>query len=121
MATAAARRAERRKNLIALAIAFGIVVLAALFAWRPAPLLGVSEGALAHSVAGEVDVFIEYGAGPKPACSEGHADRWTCVIRNPSDSEHPVATYTVRTTGVGCWDARGAGEHLNGCISIFDY
>lgn len=90
----AQRREERRKNLLALAIAFGIVFVAALFAWRPAPLLGVSESALANSVAGEVDILIEYGGRPKPRCNEEGGDRSVCVVRT-NDSENPVARYDV--------------------------
>jgi hypothetical protein len=123
MTTPAARREERRKNLIALAIGFGIVALLGLFAWRPAPLLGVSEHALASSVGGEVNIVLGFGAGPNPRCTEEAEDQWVCAVTNPSASESSKSTYRVELTGAGCWRAARIDEpgQLRGCISIFDY
>jgi hypothetical protein len=112
------RREERRQNVKAFAIAGGILLVLAAFAYRPATIIGVNGDALAHSVGVGI---LEEPSG----CEQTDEGRWRCQLTFGSSS----ATATVVTKAFGCWDviatrpAAGAAFReieTSGCITAFD-
>ena len=107
-------REERRLNL---KIGLGLLVLLmalALFAYRPATLVGVSGEVLATSLG-------NLGSG---TCSEVADSQWDCVIVTDLSSGRSSHKLYVETRAWGCWDAwsnpkRTSGE-FSGCITFFD-
>ena len=104
---------DRRLNLkVVLALLFVLFGLA-LFAYRPATLVGVSGESLADSL-GDV--------GPG-SCVEIADSQWECVIEdNPSSGNR--RTVYVETRAFGCWDGwsnpdldRGG---FSGCVTFVD-
>jgi hypothetical protein len=133
---------EARKNAVALAIAGIVVGVVVFFVVRPAALLGVQTGALADSVAAELDGrdgrAIDYDRrGPEGTCNESKtADgRYRCSIKtvhagDVGSGAVPTRTdYAVDAGSLGCWDATKLSERaggpgptrLDGCIGLFDY
>jgi hypothetical protein len=91
----------------------------ALFALRPAPILGVDGHALASSVIGG---FL---ATP---CEHLQGYVWKCSLYVGLYAERPSEVYRVEVDGLGCWSAgsfRGEGglypRGRSGCLTIVDY
>ncbi|HWM62477.1 MAG TPA: hypothetical protein VNP96_00625 [Solirubrobacterales bacterium] len=106
-------REDRRLNLkIGLAVLLVLVGLA-LFAYRPATLVGVSDESLAASL-GDV--------GPG-SCVEAADSRWECVIEDDPSSGNRRTLY-VETRAFGCWDAWSNPEldrgGFSGCVTFVD-
>jgi hypothetical protein len=115
-------RGEARQNAIAIAIGFGIVALVGLFVLRPALVLGVSEGALASSVQGEVDIGSYEGRSGTP-CTERVDGSYRCGLVQSSDQRSAVIVEVGR---FGCWQATpvagsSSKRELDGCIWLLDY
>jgi hypothetical protein len=117
----ARRREERRRNITVIAIVVLLVLLLAAFAYRPATVIGVHGGALAHSVRGSA------GLGGQYACVAAAGGRWRCQAGGAA--KPGAARYTVTTSGpFGCWTARRLGsegngatpKHASGCIDVAD-
>lgn len=104
-----------------LAIVIIVVAIAAIvgLALRPGTVIGVSDDALAESVARASD------AKDAGTCS-GEDDRRTCSGGGQ--------TLQVTIGDFGCWDARasrekrsqaagpeGSAESLSGCVTVLDY
>jgi len=117
-----------------LAILVAAVTAAALFlaliatlACRPAVLLGIERGALAHSVDSDLPSIGD------PGHCEHRADGdWTCHVLFEDDpgSGGGYVAYEVVTNGAGCWHAtRPAGSRsgdrlpakMHGCIYLWDF
>jgi hypothetical protein len=123
----AARREERRKNLIALGIAAVIIVLAGMAIFRPAafPLVPVGKGALADSLHGKGNAVYPDDPGKCRGTGDG---TFACEVFVGADTSSNVATvdYEVETSWTGCWNAvpaspRSHAPHLDGCIWILNY
>jgi hypothetical protein len=106
-------REDRRLNLnVGLGL---LLVLAglALFAYRPATLIGVSGESLATSL-GDV------GTG---SCFEVADSQWECVIEDDPSSGSRRTLY-VETGSFGCWDAWSNPVHkrgdFSGCVTFLD-
>ncbi|HEX2392961.1 MAG TPA: hypothetical protein VHI77_08585 [Solirubrobacterales bacterium] len=110
---------RRIRLLLYLAGALALVVALGLFAWRPAPVLGVDGGALASSVLG--------GALTSP-CERLPQGLWRCDLYLGLYDEQPNAVYQVEVNRLGCWAAlnrrateNGYPKHESGCLTIADY
>lgn len=111
------RRLRSSGRLLALVAAvLAAIVVLGLFAARPAPLLGLSGGALQASVGGR---------GFEP-CRRLEDRVWVC--RRSDRSLSGAVGYRVSVDRVGCWTARMAngtttrGEsELRGCVTLIDY
>jgi hypothetical protein len=110
-------REERRRNVKAFAIAGGILVVCALFAYRPATVIGVDGEALAVSM-GSSSVL-----GKDSNCVELGVRRWRCDLNFGSYG----ATATVETKAFGCWEVIAAPPDRfgavtdSGCITALDF
>jgi hypothetical protein len=108
-------REERRRNVKALAIAGGILIIFALFAYRPATVIGVDGGALAVSIGSSV-------LADPSNCIDLGAGRWRCHLNYRSDA----ATATVEMRAFGCWTLvdkrpeRADEVRDSGCITALD-
>jgi hypothetical protein len=107
------REAKRRTRLIVGAF-FLIVVVVALFAWRPATVVGVDGQALHASV-----------TGLEGDCESLENDLWLCTTNDPMSSEG--GAHTVEMQSFGCWHAwngdRVVGDRPptdSGCITVVD-
>jgi len=105
---------DRRLNLkIGLGLMLFLAALA-LFAYRPAALLGVSGDALTSSLGNEGD----------GSCVEVADSRWECVIVTNLSSGGSSQTLYVETRAWGCWDAYANPERdrggFSGCVTFFD-
>jgi hypothetical protein len=99
----------------------GLLALAFLtfFAFRPAPILGISEGPLHSSVGGSV---------ANESCRHLHGQVWTCP-RSEAQGGSGNVSYQVEVNGLGCWNAIRSGgydpeagpKRLSGCITIANY
>ena len=133
-----ARRAERRKNLIALLVAAGVIVAALGVTFVPAalPFVGAGKGAVASSVAGELDgdrlSTDDLSQLPmRKVCRGAPSQRLVCEIETipagdvGSGALRDPASYDVEVNWMGCWEAsrvEGPGPRdLDGCVSVFDY
>lgn len=113
-----ARRENRRRNIIAVVVVILILSPLAMMAYRPAWVLGIEPGTLAHSVGGS--------APHAPTCTQHEDGIWRCT-RWDSRSSSPVP-YRVRTHGdFGCWSAwrddhgsPTAPHMISGCITFLD-
>lgn len=114
---------EGRRNLYGLLIAGAVVAILGFIAWRPGLLFGLSDGAVANSLAGAVN-------GGNGKCHSVGDDRWRCTVDlDPGSGD--IRTYLVEVKGGGCWRARPArarphtsalrGASLSGCPNVFDY
>jgi hypothetical protein len=111
---------ERRRRVVALVIATGVVLLFAAFAYRPATVIGVDGDALAHDLGGGDPLGGSH-------CQEGSDGHWYCVI--PDAQQSGEAAYAVETHSYGCWDAErdgpggegGTPRHKSGCLNLIDY
>lgn len=117
------RREERRKNLIALAIGFGIAVAAIAFCLRPATILGAGPSAVASSVS--VKDLQEFGGA---RCTRRDGE-YACTVPVPKNSGAMRVDYRVSLDSFGCWTATAerrvidgvTADNLDGCITILDY
>ena len=119
-------REDRRLNLrIGLGLLLFVVALA-LFAYRPAALLGVNGDALASSLGNErvSDHALTSSLGNESAgsCVEVADSRWECeIVIDPSSGSQ---TLYVETRAWGCWDAYPNTERdrggLSGCVTFSD-
>jgi hypothetical protein len=123
---------ERRKNLIALAVAFAALSAIVAFAIRPAAILPVGDAALESSLEGEFGDGALYGDSDRrdPVCNRSGDDGFICAITTFSpDSAESTApaerrAYEVEVGTLGCWTAverRSDAPPIDGCISILDY
>jgi hypothetical protein len=115
-----AAREERRRNVKALAIAAGVVLLFLAFAYRPATIIGIDGDALAHDVGGGDLLDGSH-------CQEGAGGHWYCVISDAQNSG--ASAYKVETHSYGCWDAErdgpggegGTPKQASGCLNLIDF
>jgi hypothetical protein len=81
------RKLSRRQRwLLGVACALSLMAAFGLFAWRPAPILGVKGGALARSVLGGILT---------PPCERLPGDLWRCDLFVGLYDEQPNAVYRV--------------------------
>jgi len=121
---------QRRKQAILVAaatVALLCVALLAALAFRPAVVLGVDGGALAHSVDSRLPSIGDPGH-----CERGADGKWTCHVlfeQDPGSGGGYVA-YRVVANRLGCWQAtRPAGSRsgdrlparMHGCIYLWDF
>lgn len=104
---------------IATLIVVGI--LAAVFALRPTPFIGVTADSMAASLGDKVP------AADDISCSEQGEDEWRCSAAGATPDQD--RDYDVTVNGFGCWTATPAGgtaevgtpATLTGCITVFDH
>ncbi|HET7484313.1 MAG TPA: hypothetical protein VFJ64_02945 [Solirubrobacterales bacterium] len=121
---------QRRKQAIlaaAAAVAIGVVALLAVLAFRPALVLGVDGGTLAHSVDSKLPSIGDPGH-----CQRGTNGDWLCHLlfeQDPGSGGGYVA-YEVTADRFGCWRATRpngsrSGDKLpavtHGCIYLWDF
>jgi hypothetical protein len=120
---------ETRKNLLALAIAFGVVALVVAFVLRPGVVLPTTETAVANSVAGEAASLGDRVRESKCFALEAEG-AYGCGGRivNEGYPLHPPTGarrfgYVVTVDWAGCWTAQRlrGGREARGCISLLDY
>jgi hypothetical protein len=122
---------ERRKNLVALVVAFAALCAIVAFAIRPAAILPVGTAALENSLETEFGDGVLYGDDDSrdPVCARA-GDGWICTVTRfpPSMSASTVGVvpseYEVEVGGLGCWTAAEQvpnARPIDGCISILDY
>lgn len=92
-----------------------VLVVGGLFAYRPAPVLGVNGSALDQSVGGLSTVG---------KCKQARGGRWSCRVGGLSSEDRPYVVI-VEVDGFGCWSQikprRGTRSGRSGCLTIFDY
>jgi len=120
----------RRKQAILVAAATAAVLflgLLATLAFRPALVLGIEGGALAHSVDADLPSIGDPGH-----CERRPDGAWTCHVLFEDDpgSGGGYVAYEVVANGVGCWHARRPGgsrsgdllpAKMHGCIYLWDF
>ena len=121
---------QRRKQAIVVVAATAALLFVALLAslvFRPAVVLGIDGGTLAHSVDSKLPSIGDPGH-----CERGANGAWLCHVLFEDDpgSGGGYIVYRVRTDGLGCWHAArppGArsGDKLparmHGCIYLWDF
>jgi hypothetical protein len=123
---------ERRKNLIALVLAFGALVGMVAFAARPAGILPVGNAALENSLETVFGDGAVYGETDRhdPVCSRAEDGGFVCSItRSRDDAPFSSVTgerrgYEVEVGALGCWtavDQTASARPTEGCITILDY
>jgi hypothetical protein len=106
---------ETRKNLTALAIVFVPVLVLAAFAFRPTPILGLSEAELSE----DLTRYYKTRDGPSDVstieCSEAAEDEYKCSLGPSTDA----GSITVMTDWAGCWAVEDSSVD-SGCITLLD-
>lgn len=98
-----------------------VALLAAVFALRPTPFIGVTADSMAASLDDKVP------AADTISCTERGEDEWRCSAA-PATREGD-RDYDVTVNGFGCWTATPAGgmpeigtpATLTGCVTVFDH
>jgi hypothetical protein len=117
---------ETRKNLLALAIVFGVVALVLAFAIRPGVVLPTTKTALANSVAGDIGgLFSETKSRECVETSSESVYDCRAQVRSYEFKEPPTThggRLRVKVDWTGCWVQIDAPRTpRDGCISILDY
>jgi hypothetical protein len=121
---------QRRKRAILVAGAAAALLFVALLAvltFRPATVLGIDGGALAHSVDSKLPSIGDPGH-----CERGGGGSWTCHVLFEDDpgSGGGYVVYEVVADRFGCWratrpDGSRSGDRLpaktHGCIYLWDF
>jgi hypothetical protein len=120
----------KRKQAILVAGATAALLFVALLAvltFRPALVLGIDGGALAHSVDSKLPSI-----GNPGHCERRANGRWTCHVLFEDDpgSGGGYVVYEVAANRFGCWHAaRPSGSRsgdrllakMHGCIYLWDF
>lgn len=120
---------RRKQAIVAVAATAALLFLALLssLAFRPAVVLGIDGGTLAHSVDAKLPSIGDPGH-----CEQSANGAWLCHVLFEDDpgSGGGYIVYRVTADGLGCWHAvrpRGSrsGDRLparmHGCIYLWDF
>jgi len=121
---------QRRKQAILVAgamVALLFVAFLVVLAFRPALVLGIDGGTLAHSVDSKLPSI-----GNPGHCERAVSSKWVCHVLFEDDpgSGGGYVAYAVRANGFGCWHAtRPTGSRsgdrlpakMHGCIYLWDF
>jgi len=110
--------------LVLAAVAIAVVGVGALFAYRPALVIGVRGDLLGSSIRG----VLGREHFPAGSCSEVADGRWECSLRFEPDpgSGGGSVRYMATTDSLGCWKAKTSfreslvAARPSGCIEVPD-
>ena len=96
--------------------------LAAVFALRPTPFIGLTPEAVASSLDGELGAV-------ETECEEVGDGRWTCTRSDSGPGAGSGTSFGLEINGFGCWSASprngtpavGVPTEVSGCVTVWDH
>jgi hypothetical protein len=105
-----------------LATLIVVLGLAAVFAFRPTPFIGLTQKAVASSLGDEL-------GGVETECEEVTDGKWTCRRTGAGRGSGYATDLDLEINAFGCWTAAprngtpavGVPAEVSGCVTVWDH